>query len=66
MNTEGRTVTLMYKVKLSPPDNTPVGDDTEGAQQLAEALLKTGSAALAETVAGLDYEVAISTAYFVF
>ena len=63
---EGRIVTLLYKVKLSPPEDTPVGDDTDGAQKVAEELLKIGSAALAETVAGQGYEVAISTAYFIY
>lgn len=63
---EGRTVTLLFKVKLSPPEDMPVGYDTDNAQQIAEALLKTGSAALGKTVEGQGYDVALSTAYFIF
>lgn len=66
MNTDGRVVTLLYKVRLSPPENTPLGDDTDGAQKVAEELLKTGSAALGDVVAKQGYSVAISTAYFIF
>lgn len=66
MNTDGRVVTLLFKVRLSPPDTTPVGYDTDNAQKVAEELLKTGTVALGETVAKMDYQVAISTAYFIF
>ena len=63
---EGRVVTLLYKVRLSPPDDMPVGDDTDGAKKIIEELLQAGSAALGKNVAGQGYRAEISTAYFIF
>lgn len=65
MNTEGRVITLYYKVRLAPSIDTPVGE-TDSAEQIAAELLKTGSAKLKEAIAVQDIGAEISTAYFIF
>lgn len=62
---EGRVVTLYFKVRLSPPEDMPIGE-TDGAQQIADVLQSEGSAALKKVVEGQGYNVAISTACFIF
>ena len=64
MNAEGRIITLYYKVRLAPNEVTPVGE-TDSAEQIADELLKTGSAKLKE-VCIPGYKAEISTAFFIF
>lgn len=63
---DGRVITVYYKLKLSPPNGTPVGDDTIGAEKIAEVLQTAGSEAIRKLVDGQGYDAAISTAYFIF
>ena len=62
---EGRTVSLYFNVKLTPPADGPVGE-TDGASQIVEDLQIAGSEALKKVVEGQGYNVEISTAYFIF
>lgn len=66
MSAEGRVITLYYKVKLAPIEDTPISSETDGAGEIATSLLETGSAKLKEAIAVQDYSAEISTAYFIF
>ena len=62
---EGRTVSLYFNVKLTPPADGPVGE-TDGASQIVKALQIAGAEALKKVVEGQGYNVDITTAYFIF
>ena len=62
---EGRTVSLYYNVKLTPPVDGPVGE-TDGASGIIKDLQIAGAEALKKVVEGQGYNVDITTTYFIF
>ena len=62
---EGRTVSLYFHVKLTPPEVMPAGH-TEIAAQIAYELRKAGKAALQKIVEPQGYDVFISTTHVIY
>lgn len=62
---EGRTVSLYYNVKLTPPVDGPVGE-TEGAAEIAKMLQEAGSKALRDVVKDQGYQVDITATAFIY
>lgn len=62
---EGRTVSLYFHVKLTPPSPMPVGHTEVGAQ-IAYELRKAGKAALKTIVEPQGYDVSITSTHVVY
>lgn len=62
---EGRTLSLYYNVKLTPPVDGPVGE-TEGAAEIAKMLQEAGSKALRDVVKDQGYQVDITATAFIY
>lgn len=62
---EGRTLSLYYNVKLTPPVDGPVGE-TEGAAEIAKMLQIAGSKALHELVKSQGYQIDITATCFIY
>ena len=62
---EGRTVSLYFHVKLTPPAAVPAGHTEIGAQ-IAYELRKAGKAALQKIVEPQGYDVSISSTHVVY
>lgn len=63
---EGRTVSLYFHVKLTPPVEVPVGEETTACAQIAYELRKAGKAALQKICEPQGYDISISTTHVVY